>query len=315
MKNEDFNHSLLTAIMIFSFFSLIFVNSGLICAYAQADNNSSGSSSDISNARIPSIAIDGSMSPKITKDNTSSIAPLNLSLPSSVNTNWNSNSKTSTPGSGPTKELLYTSAPLSIKIISHSQNQTVPANKPLEISGVSSDNGNSNCAVYVDWNDLEPMQITNASGPGGVNDYSIWTFTYDNKYHLITEGTNELTSKLDCGSGLAKYYTVNVTGESEPVSLPINATSNSNSNSNSPSPFLVPVSDSNNNNDDGSTNDDNNEANNEDDEANNEDEESRESSDDGGKEKNKEKGEKNNGKDKGQQKGPKGESKGKGPKG
>jgi hypothetical protein len=28
----------------------------------------------------------------------------------------------------------------------------------------------------------------------------------------MTEGANELTSKLDCGNGQVKYYTVNVTG-------------------------------------------------------------------------------------------------------
>jgi hypothetical protein len=28
----------------------------------------------------------------------------------------------------------------------------------------------------------------------------------------MTEGANELTSKLDCGTGHVKYYTVNVTG-------------------------------------------------------------------------------------------------------
>ena len=48
--------------------------------------------------------------------------------------------------------------PLSIKITSHTQNQTVPANKPLKISGISSDNVNSNCTVYADWNDQKLLQ-------------------------------------------------------------------------------------------------------------------------------------------------------------
>jgi hypothetical protein len=102
--------------------------------------------------------------------------------------------------------------PLSIKITSHTQNQTVPANRPLTISGVSSDNVNSNCTVYADWNDQKPLQHTTPTGPNGINDYSNWTFTYTGDYHLMTEGANELTSKLDCGTGQVKYYTVNVTG-------------------------------------------------------------------------------------------------------
>ena len=105
--------------------------------------------------------------------------------------------------------------PLSIKITSHSQNQTVPANKPLKISGISSDNINSNCTVYADWNDQKPLQQVTPAGPNGPNDYTNWTFTYTSNYHVITEGANELTSKLDCGSGLTKYYTVNVTGIKE----------------------------------------------------------------------------------------------------
>ena len=102
--------------------------------------------------------------------------------------------------------------PLSIKITSHDQNQTVPANRPLTIYGVSSDNVNSNCTVYADWNDQKPLQQTTPTGPNGISDYSNWTFTYTGDYHLMTEGANELTSKLDCGTGQVKYYTVNVTG-------------------------------------------------------------------------------------------------------
>jgi hypothetical protein len=102
--------------------------------------------------------------------------------------------------------------PLFIKITSHTQNQTVPANRPLKISGISSDNINSNGTVYTDWNDQKPLQQVTPTGPNGINDYSNWNFTYTSNYHLMTEGANELTSKLDCGNGQVKYYTVNVTG-------------------------------------------------------------------------------------------------------
>lgn len=73
----------------------------------------------------------------------------------------------------------------------------------------------------MDWNDLKPMQNVTAIGPGGVNDYSNWTFTYAQNYHLIDEGTNELTSKIACSdnptiignnSVTTKYYSINVTG-------------------------------------------------------------------------------------------------------
>ncbi|MDQ5869077.1 MAG: hypothetical protein M3530_05035 [Thermoproteota archaeon] len=65
------------------------------------------------------------------------------------------------------------------------------------------------------------MQNVTAIGPGGVNDYSNWTFIYAQSYHLIDEGTNELTSKIACSdnptiignnSVTTKYYSINVTG-------------------------------------------------------------------------------------------------------
>ena len=66
---------------------------------------------------------------------------------------------------------------------------------------------NNACTVYADWNDIQPMQKVM---PAGLNftqygrnsdDYSTWTFTYTSKYHLISEGINELTAKLSCDIG------------------------------------------------------------------------------------------------------------------
>ena len=66
---------------------------------------------------------------------------------------------------------------------------------------------NNACTVYADWNDTQPMQKVM---PAGLNftqygrnsdDYSTWTFTYTSKYHLISEGINELTAKLSCDIG------------------------------------------------------------------------------------------------------------------
>jgi hypothetical protein len=141
-----------------------------------------------------------------------------LSTSSSNNNSNNDSSRTTSNTTSPIPASIDTSIipkPLSIKITSHTQNQTVPANKPLKISGISSDNVNSNCTVYSDWNDQKPLQKVTPSGPNGANDYSNWTFTYTSNYHVVTEGANELTSKLDCGTSLIKYYTVNVTGIKE----------------------------------------------------------------------------------------------------
>jgi hypothetical protein len=111
-----------------------------------------------------------------------------------------------------------------VKITSPTENSTVPSGD-LVIEGVSSDTADKDCHVSVDWNDQKPMQNVTAAGPGGPNDYSNWTFTYTQDYHVISPGVNELTSKISCpGSGnsnnitsgipegIKKYYSVNVTG-------------------------------------------------------------------------------------------------------
>jgi mannuronan 5-epimerase len=102
---------------------------------------------------------------------------------------------------------------LGIKITSHEQGQEVPAGE-LTISGTSTDNATSDCTVYTDWNNTKPFQKAIATGPGGLNDYSNWTFTYTDKYHHITNGTNELTSKLSCldspTTNLTKWSSIDV---------------------------------------------------------------------------------------------------------
>jgi hypothetical protein len=107
------------------------------------------------------------------------------------------------------------SARPTIEITSPSQGQQVPVGE-LTISGTSADNATTNCQVDVDWNNQKPYQKTLATGPGGVNDYSNWTFTYTKDYHLITNGTNELTAKLSCtdNSIPVAWDTVDVLGTS-----------------------------------------------------------------------------------------------------
>ena len=149
---------------------------------------------------------------------------------------------------------------LGIKITSPSTGQQVPVGE-LIISGTSTDNATTDCTVYTDWNNTKPFQTATATGPGGVNDYSTWTFTYTDDYHLITNGTNELTSKLSCvgddsnvgtTANLTKFYSVNVIGvteSSERQALDEEAQQNNGSNfSSSPSfPSVTRGNDDNNN--------------------------------------------------------------------
>jgi hypothetical protein len=103
---------------------------------------------------------------------------------------------------------------LAVKISSPTAGQEVPVGE-LNITGTSTDNPTTNCKVYVDWNDQKPFQNATATGLGGENDYSNWTFTYTKDYHLITNGTNELTSKLTCYDNFTdstKWNSVNITG-------------------------------------------------------------------------------------------------------
>jgi hypothetical protein len=113
-------------------------------------------------------------------------------------------------------KLLSLSSPIahSVKITSPVKGQQVPIGN-LAISGTSKDNINSNCYVNIIVNDVKPYQNTSASGPGGVNDYSNWTFNLTPKYTTLKEGiSNKITAKFSCSSNptLASFYSVNVTG-------------------------------------------------------------------------------------------------------
>jgi hypothetical protein len=123
----------------------------------------------------------------------------------------------------------YTSQSLGVKITAPKSNEVVPTGQ-LIVNGTSSDTSETNCQVYIDWNDAKPMQNVTGQGPGGPDDFSSWTFTYTQNYHLIVEGANELTSKISCNgdngiSGMTKYYSINVTGSTGPNSPNITTTS------------------------------------------------------------------------------------------
>ena len=109
-----------------------------------------------------------------------------------------------------------TASKVGIKITLPMTNSTVPVG-PLVVNGTSTDTSQTNCRVHIDWNDLKPMQNVTPAGINGTNDYSKWTFTFSQNYHLIVEGTNELTSKIVCpddslGNITTKFYSINVTG-------------------------------------------------------------------------------------------------------
>jgi len=103
---------------------------------------------------------------------------------------------------------------LGVKIVFPVNGRHVPVGE-LVLIGTSTDNEISDCHVYADWNDIKPFQKVLAAGPYRPDDYSTWTFSYTDHYHLIEEGANELTAKLFCKAepmNLTKYYTINVTG-------------------------------------------------------------------------------------------------------
>jgi Bacterial Ig domain len=110
---------------------------------------------------------------------------------------------------------------LSVKITSPSNGQNVSTGQ-LTISGTSTDTSLRECEVYADWNDRKPFQRVVAAGSEGNDDYSRWNYTYTADYHEITNGTNELTSKISClasPTNLTKWYSINVTGIEGLISL------------------------------------------------------------------------------------------------
>ena len=103
---------------------------------------------------------------------------------------------------------------VAVKITSPATSQNVSTGQ-LTITGTSTDTAARECQVYTDWNDRKPFQRVVAAGPAGNGDYSRWNYTYTATYHEITNGTNELTSKISClanPTNLTKWYSINVTG-------------------------------------------------------------------------------------------------------
>jgi hypothetical protein len=112
-----------------------------------------------------------------------------------------------------------------VHITSPPKEEAVPAGSPLEISGNSDDTAQTNCKVLVIVDDKQPYQETTPTGPGGLNDYSKWSFTISPQYAEIEEGLNKITAKATCDAlygpelkqdlltkQYEKHYSINVTG-------------------------------------------------------------------------------------------------------
>jgi hypothetical protein len=109
-----------------------------------------------------------------------------------------------------------------VKILSPSGGKEIPVGN-LTIFGISTDNEKSDCTVSVDWNNEKPFQKAKATGPYGEDDYSSWTYTYSASYHMIENGLNDLTSKLEClenSKVITKWHSINVTGVVTNDSIP-----------------------------------------------------------------------------------------------
>ncbi|CAN5421459.1 hypothetical protein BH18THE2_BH18THE2_06600 [soil metagenome] len=128
--------------------------------------------------------------------------------------------------------VIFVPTPLVISQVPDTSNYGVKISYPtddqiisvgeLTIFGTAKYNATiTDCVVYADWNDLKPTQKVMPAGPNYTelgrtdDDYSTWIFSYNEKYHVISEGTNELTAKLSCDIGpfnSTKYDSVNVIG-------------------------------------------------------------------------------------------------------
>ena len=101
-----------------------------------------------------------------------------------------------------------------VKILSPTRGQQVPAGKNLTVIGTSIANATSKCQVDIILNGIKPYQKATATGPGGANDYLLWSFLLTPKYAPIKVGLNQLKARFFCTDNptLVSYYSANITG-------------------------------------------------------------------------------------------------------
>ena len=186
-----------------------------------------------------------------TASNTSTISPI-TSTQKNVGANSTVNNiivqKKSNSIINSSKQTLIPSTIMHVKITSPTKGEKISIDN-LKVVGTSSDNTTSDCQVSVILNNIKPYQKAQGTGPGGLNDYSDWTFTPNNKNQQITIGNNELTAKLSCSDGSAtqtKYYSVSVTGVDSSFKGSQKERSQSHSLANNTEPFIFPIPSNNN---------------------------------------------------------------------
>jgi len=91
----------------------------------------------------------------------------------------------------------------------------------IQIKGTSTDNIEKDCQVSVIANDIKPYQNAIATGQGGKNDYSTWTYSLDPT--LIKQGSNKVTARISCvdpvitGGNMEKHFSVFFTIQSTSI--------------------------------------------------------------------------------------------------
>ena len=104
---------------------------------------------------------------------------------------------------------------LFVTIGSPAENQSVPMDSNLTISGTSYDDATTDCDVSVVLNSKTPYQLASPINGSGTNNYSNWTFTFTPSYGVPKEGENEMTSKISClayPNNYTKFSSINITG-------------------------------------------------------------------------------------------------------
>jgi len=120
------------------------------------------------------------------------------SMPNIVNSYAQNNTgpqTTTTPTQPPTtfSPGVKITTPVSNEQISLQNNSN---NKTIQLTGTSTDNTTIDCRVSIIANDIKPYQNTTATGPGGENDYSAWTYFLAPP--LFKEGSNKVTARIFC---------------------------------------------------------------------------------------------------------------------
>jgi uncharacterized membrane protein YgcG len=103
-----------------------------------------------------------------------------------------------------------------VKITSPTKGQQVFAGRALLVKGTSTANETTfpNCRVSVIVNGIKPYQNATATGTGGTNDFSTWSYNIPATYTTLKEGQNKITAKLSCidNPRAATHNSVNITG-------------------------------------------------------------------------------------------------------